>query len=166
MHRLCKELDLDALKSPTPTKPIFYDGIWRYSRSKLGDILFTRELSRRLLAEAGSDPSSRRIYVNTFFPGNIATEQMDVWNDYFGAVFGRLFKLFFSLFGQSPTDGAATAVYLATSPEVTKGDGMRGEYFIPIATKDRTTAIAEDMTLARAAWVGPVTSWSGAVRDG
>ncbi|KAL1967779.1 hypothetical protein VTN77DRAFT_2468 [Rasamsonia byssochlamydoides] len=151
LHCLCRRLDLNLLKSPTPTRPAYFDGIWRYGRSKLGGILFTRELSRRLLSDP--DPTSKNIYVNAFFPGNIATEQADVWKKYFGSLLGWLIKKFLSIFGQSTEDAAATAMYLAASKEISNGVGTHGEYFIPIATKCRTTSIAEDMLLARSLWV-------------
>jgi NAD(P)-dependent dehydrogenase (short-subunit alcohol dehydrogenase family) len=151
LHGLCRHLDLDLLKSPTPTKPAYYDGIWRYGRSKLGDILFARALSRRLLSDR--DPTSKNIYVNAYFPGNIVTNQMDVWKEYLGSFIGWIIKTFVSTFGQSTEDGAATAMYLAASKEICNDAGTHGEYFIPIATKHRTTAIAEDMILAQRLWV-------------
>ena len=53
--------------------------------------------------------------------------------------------------GQSPTDAAATAIYLAASPEV-ESKGLKGCYFIPIAKQDSTSKIAEDRDLARNLW--------------
>ena len=60
-------------------------------------------------------------------------------------------KGLFQVVGQSLTQGAATAVYLAASPEVEK-KGERGKYFIPIATEGKTSKIAEDKDLARNLW--------------
>ncbi|KAL1984862.1 hypothetical protein VTN96DRAFT_8617 [Rasamsonia emersonii] len=151
LHSLCRHLDLNLLKSPTPTRPAYYDGIWRYGRSKLGSLLFTRELSRRLLADP--DPASKNIYVNAFFPGNIATEQADVWKKYLGGLLGWLVKKFLSVFGQSTEDAAASAMYLAASKDISDGAGTRGQYFVPIAKKRRTSSTAEDMILARSLWV-------------
>jgi NAD(P)-dependent dehydrogenase (short-subunit alcohol dehydrogenase family) len=151
LHSFCRHLRLDLLTSPARPKPSGYDGVWRYSRSKLGNILFTRELSQRLLSDP--DPSGHQIYANVFFPGNIATDAMDVWKEYLGTFLGSSVKKFFSLSGQSLEDGAATAVYLATSGEIIDGDGTRGEYFIPIAKKSSTSSIANDMELARRLWV-------------
>ena len=180
----CRELNFDLLTSPTRTKPSFYDGVWRYARSKAGNILFTRELSRRLMVEGeqgvsssssalpsvsassrsgGDDAAGRqageKIYVNCFFPGNIATEQMEVWKSYFGVVLGWLVKMFFALFGQSTQDGAATAMFLATSPKVTEREGIRGQYFIPVAKRDNVSKLAGDMKLARELWVRWLLVW-------
>jgi len=155
LHAFCRELNLDLLTSTAPTKAASYDGIWRYARSKLGNILFTRELSRRLLLTAtddGEDATSRHILVNCFFPGNIATEQMDIWKKYLGTTLGWSFKKFFSIAGQTTKDGAATALFLATSDKVREGGGIRGEYFIPIAEQSSPSALAQDKDLARELW--------------
>ncbi|KAL1976456.1 hypothetical protein VTN31DRAFT_2738 [Thermomyces dupontii] len=151
MHRLCRELDLSLLQTPCATKPKIYDGIWRYARSKVGTILLAREFTERLLASPCE--VDRNIYVNAFMPGNIATEQMDVWKSYFGFIIGTLIKLFFAIFGQSTQDGATTAIYLAVSPDVTRGEGMRGAYLMPVAIKNRTSTLAENLPLARDLWV-------------
>ena len=133
------------------TKPKTIDGIWGYGRSKLGNILFTKELTRRL--EGDGDPGSSRIYVNCFFPGNIVTEQWGAWNDLFGKVVGVVMRAVFAvILGQSLEDGAATALYLATSHEVRKQD-QRGQYFIPIAKPYWPTKISCDQKLARDVWV-------------
>jgi NAD(P)-dependent dehydrogenase (short-subunit alcohol dehydrogenase family) len=156
LHAFCRELDLNLLTSSVPAKPTWYDGIWRYARSKLGNILFTRELSRRLLLSEtvdGEDSASRRVLVNCFFPGNIATEQMDIWKKYLGAPLGWSFKKFFSIAGQTTKDGAATALFLVASDKVKEGDGIRGEYFIPIAKRSEPSALARDMNLGRELWV-------------
>lgn len=158
LHSVCRALDLSLLTSLTRPKNACYDGIWRYGRSKLANILFTRELSRRLLLDH-SDPRSKDIFVNCFFPGNIATEQMDVWKEYLGGPLGWLVKKFFAAVGQSTQDGAASALYLGASEDIIEdGDGIRGEYFIPIATKCETSEIAADMELAGELWVSSFLS--------
>lgn len=149
MHRLCRKLELDLLTLPTKPKPALYDGIWRYGRSKLAGILFTKELSRRLL-QAG-DAASKGIYANAFFPGNIVTEQWNTWDVYFGKLIGSMLKKIFSVIGQTVQDGAATAVYLAASKEIRERD-LRGQYFIPVAKANAASAPANDMKLARDLW--------------
>jgi hypothetical protein len=57
----------------------------------------------------------------------------------------------FQVAGQSPVQAAATAIYLASSPEVER-KGQKGKYFVPIATEDNTSKIAEDKDLARNLW--------------
>jgi NAD(P)-dependent dehydrogenase (short-subunit alcohol dehydrogenase family) len=80
LHMVCQELDLSLVTSPTPTKsPSSFDSIWRYSCSKLANTLFTRELARRLRKK-----DVATVYVNSFFPGNIPTEAIDIWKQLFG----------------------------------------------------------------------------------
>lgn len=149
MHQFCQKLDLDLLTMLTRPKPTFYDGIWRYARSKLAGILFTKEISRRLLR--AEDKPSRHIYVNSFFPGNIVTEQWNTWDESVGKLFGTILRKMFSVIGQSVQDGAATALYLATSEDIAKKD-IRGQYFLPVAKPNAPSAIANNMDLAANLW--------------
>lgn len=157
-HFWCQHLDLDLLFSSSRVKwPSLYDGVWRYGRSKLGNILFAKELSRRLLED--QDPASKQIYVNSFFPGNIVTDQWLGWDSYFGRFLGWLIRTAGSWLGQSLEDGAATALYLAASHEV-REQNHRGQYFIPIATLCEPSAISRDMKLAQDMWVSTMFSFT------
>lgn len=85
-----------------------------YGTAKLCNILFTKELQRRL------GPS---VAVNCFHPGIVRTKF-----GAFGQDFGFLFNLVFRLslpFSKSPEQGADTLVWLATAPEAA---GLHGEY--------------------------------------
>jgi len=82
-----------------------------YGRSKLCNILFTRELARRL---AGTD-----VTANCLHPGFVATR--------FGNNNGGLFAIAIGLaknFALSPEQGASTIIYLASSPEVEHTTGL------------------------------------------
>ena len=57
----------------------------------------------------------------------------------------------FHIIGQSEQDAAATAMFLAASKEVEKG-GLKGKYFVPIATEDKLSTVAEDKDLAKNLW--------------
>jgi NAD(P)-dependent dehydrogenase (short-subunit alcohol dehydrogenase family) len=85
-----------------------------YGRSKLCNILFTRELARRL---EGSG-----VTANSLHPGFVATRFGDQSGGLisFGVRIAKRFAL-------SPEEGAATMVYLASSPEVA---GVTGAYFV------------------------------------
>ncbi|KAI9838770.1 MAG: hypothetical protein M1837_002336 [Sclerophora amabilis] len=148
VHLGCQAIDLPSLTSSTrPKSPATLDSLYRYARSKLANILFTRQLARRLEKKGVSN-----VYANCFFPGNIATEATDSWKDLFGAWGGGAIKGLLQLIGQSETDAAATAMFLAASEEVERGPGLKGKYFIPIATEDKTSKVAEDGDLARNLW--------------
>ncbi|KAI9675371.1 MAG: hypothetical protein M1817_001275 [Caeruleum heppii] len=146
-HMACQEINFDSLTSPTRTKsPPSIDSCYRYARSKLANILMTRELASRL-----DKKGVKKVYVNCFFPGNIPTEAMDSWKELFGTLPGGLLKGAFHFLGQSEVDAATTAIFLAASKEVEKKD-LKGRYFIPIATEDKTSKLAEDKDLAKNLW--------------
>jgi retinol dehydrogenase 12 len=84
-----------------------------YGRSKLANILFTRELARRL---AGSG-----VTANCLHPGFVATGLGQRDNRLFGALVWLSMR-----FAGSPERGAATLVHLASSPAL---DGISGAYF-------------------------------------
>lgn len=96
-----------------------YRGIDAYRQSKLANVLFTRELARRL---AGTP-----VTANAVNPGNVATH---FGLDNFGLLRGRALSVAEGLYllavRQSAEQGAQTAIYLATSPAVA---GISGGYF-------------------------------------
>jgi NAD(P)-dependent dehydrogenase (short-subunit alcohol dehydrogenase family) len=88
-----------------------YSGFNVYGRSKLCNILFTRELARRL--------GGTGLTANCLHPGFVATR--------FGNANGGLFAIALGLaknFALSPEQGAATIIYLASSPEVENTTGL------------------------------------------
>jgi NAD(P)-dependent dehydrogenase (short-subunit alcohol dehydrogenase family) len=112
-----------------------YGGLKVYGRSKLANILFTRELSRRL---AGTG-----VTANCLHPGVVATR--------FGSSSGGLLGLaipFMRPFFLSPEKGADTIVYLASSPEVAK---TTGQYFVDRKIAEPSAA-ARDDTAAKRLW--------------
>lgn len=150
LYVLCQEISLDSLTSTTPPKsPAVYDGWWRYGRSKLADILLTRYLAK---LESGK---GYPVYPNCFFPGNIATDAMDTWKDMIGSGLGSIPKEIFKYIGQSPVDGATTAMYLAASDDVVTKD-LKGQYFVPVAADAGLDSVALDNDLMNNLWY-----WSG-----
>ncbi|KAJ5896587.1 uncharacterized protein N7473_005986 [Penicillium subrubescens] len=149
LHQLCLTLSLPALTHPTKKWPAIHDSVWRYARSKLANILFAKELTRRL--QEDDDPGAKKVYVNSFSPGNVVTQQWQGWSEHLGRVVGVVIRGLGRWLGQSVEEGAATAVYLATSPEVSER-GIRGGYFVPIAKGEEPTRLARDGDLAREVW--------------
>jgi NAD(P)-dependent dehydrogenase (short-subunit alcohol dehydrogenase family) len=84
-----------------------------YSRSKLANILFTYELSRRL--------SGTGITANCLNPGVVTTGMLA---DYMGIP--RAGAALASTFGARPEEGAGTSIYLASSPQIAS---VTGKYF-------------------------------------
>lgn len=106
---------------------------WRaYGRSKLYNILFTRELARRW---AGSG-----ITANCFHPGVVATRFGDAAGSWMSPVI-RLAKLF----AIPPEKGARTLVYLASAPELA---GVTGRYFEKCRAVEPTKAGQDDAAAA------------------
>jgi NAD(P)-dependent dehydrogenase (short-subunit alcohol dehydrogenase family) len=113
-------LDFDDLQSAKAYRGNFLQtlryggpGFKVYGRSKLCNILFTRELARRL---AGTG-----VTANCLHPGFVATR--------FGDQTGGLTSFSIGIakrFALSPQQGAETLTYLASSPEVAS---VTGEYF-------------------------------------
>src|SRR5579863_6468097 len=129
-HRRAK-LDFDDLQSRHG-----YGGFAVYSKSKLCNILFTRELARRL--------SGTGITANCLHPGFVATRFGDNNGGIFRVALG-IGKRFFAL---TPEEGAETIVYLASSPDVA---GTSGSYFAR-SRPAMPTAAAQDDMVARSLW--------------
>ncbi|KAF3392500.1 Short-chain dehydrogenase [Penicillium rolfsii] len=149
LHQLCRNLDTAALTRPTKKWPAIYDCVWRYARSKLANILFAKELTRRLLED--DDPAAKQVFVNSYFPGNVVTQQWQGWSEHLGKLVGAVVRCLGRWFGQSVEEAAATAIYLASSPEVSDRE-MRGEYYVPIAKIEEPTRLGRDEGLAREVW--------------
>jgi len=84
-----------------------------YGQSKLCNILFTRELARRLHGTG--------VTANCLHPGFVATR----FGDQSGGLISPLIRLA-KFFAISPAEGAETMVYLAASPDVAE---VTGQYF-------------------------------------
>jgi NAD(P)-dependent dehydrogenase (short-subunit alcohol dehydrogenase family) len=124
------KLDFDDLQSAKG-----YSGFKIYGRSKLCNILWTRELARRW-ADTG-------ITANCLHPGFVATR--------FGDQSGGLLQPVVGIaktFAITPQKGAETIVYLASSPDV---EGVSGGYFYKCrpATPSRE---AQDDAAAKRLW--------------
>jgi NAD(P)-dependent dehydrogenase (short-subunit alcohol dehydrogenase family) len=109
---------------------------WRsYSNSKLANILFTRELARRL--------DGTGVTANCLHPGVVRTG--------FGRDARPLMRVGITIakpFMLSPERGADTIVYLASSPDVA---GKTGGYYVKRQLREPSAA-ARDDGLARRLW--------------
>lgn len=127
---------LDLQKTPTSL-----DGPgWRaYATSKLANILFTKELQRRLDGTTAT--------ANCFEPGTVRTRF-----GAFGTDMGLLMNLVYALarpFAKTPEQGADSLIWLATSPEAAS---LKGEYVSnrrPVSPSKQAT----DMKLASDLWL-------------
>lgn len=106
-----------------------------YGRSKLANVLFTRELARRL---EGSG-----VTANALHPGGVATG-LGQQNGWWAVPLTRVLGLFM----KSPEQGAATSLHLAIAPEL---DGTSGRYYADCKEK-RLAGQALDDDLAARLW--------------
>jgi WW domain-containing oxidoreductase len=110
---------------------------WRaYGQSKLANLLYAKELSRRL---AGSKRTA-----NALHPGVIVTNLTRSMPLAPRAALAIAAPLLF----KSAAQGAATQCYVATSPRVA---GVTGEYFADCNVA-RSTPLSHDVELARRLW--------------
>lgn len=170
-HFLLTHLLLDLLKSSAPSRVVVvssklykygsinfsdlnstqnYNKAFCYSQSKLANLLFTRELARRI--------EGTGVTVNALTPGIVRTNLGRHVHIPFLA--RPLFKLVSWLYFKSPLEGAQTPLYLACAPEV---EGVTGKCFAnceeeelqPKATDDqaaqRLWALSEEMVGLRKA---------------
>lgn len=121
-------LDFDDLQSAK-----HYRGFRVYGKSKLCNILFTRELAKRW-RDTG-------VTANCLHPGFVSTR----FGDHSGGVFQRVVHVA-KLFAISPEKGAETILYLATSDEVANQSGL---YFYKCRTTQPTREAQDDQAASR-----------------
>ena len=108
-----------------------YSGFGVYKKSKLANILFTRELAKRLKGTTA----------NSLHPGFVSTR----FGNESGGL-GQLVMRIAKLVAITPEKGAETIVYLASSPEVA---GVTGEYFYKCKRSTPTKEAQDDASAER-----------------
>ncbi|XP_068146887.1 retinol dehydrogenase 13-like isoform X1 [Drosophila tropicalis] len=160
-HFLLTNLLLDLLKKSAPSRIVnvsslahtrgeintadlnsekSYDEGKAYNQSKLANVLFTRELAKRLEGSC--------VTVNALHPGVVDTElfrHMGFFNSFFAGLF---FKPLFWPFVKSPRNGAQTSLYVALDPEL---EQVTGQYFADCQLKQPAPA-ATDVQTAKWLW--------------
>lgn len=124
------KLDLENLQSEGQ-----YSGWLAYKRSKLCNLLFTYELSRRL--------KETDITSNALHPGFVNT-QIGIRNSWTN----RLIWKIFTQFAISPEHGAQTSAYLACSSDVAS---VTGSYFANCRIKPSSQE-SRDLLVAKRLW--------------
>ncbi|MBS0448312.1 MAG: SDR family oxidoreductase [Proteobacteria bacterium] len=127
-HYHAPGIDWDAVRKPTRTR----SGMREYTISKLANVLFSAELSRRL---DGSGVTTHALH-----PGLVAS---DVWR-----FVPRMLRDLIKLAMISPEQGAQTTLYCATSGETAGQTGLycdRGKIRKP-------SRLAQDRALAAELW--------------
>lgn len=107
-----------------------------YCDSKLANVLFTRELARRL--------EGTNVTANALHPGVVATNLGNNSSGVIRWVFDKVGPLFF----KTPAQGARTSLHVATSPAL---DGVSGRYFKD-SRESKPARAARDDAAARRLW--------------
>lgn len=131
-HKSTRELDLNDINYQNAA----YDGWKSYSRSKFCNILFTRELARRL--------EGTGITANAVHPGGVRTEIAEKnanWYTKLGWILSKPLMV-------TVEEGAKTSIHLASSPEV---EGESGGYWVK-SKKFFSNRPSQDPETAAALW--------------
>jgi dehydrogenase/reductase SDR family protein 13 len=128
-HYNATGIDWDALKQPTRSAT----GMREYAVSKLSNVLFAKELARRL------DGTGVTTYA--LHPGVVAT---DVWRRVPGPL-----RWLIKRFMITPEQGAVASLRCATDPELA---GQTGRYYDVGGKEKEPSKLAGDAELARALW--------------
>lgn len=128
MHRWSKTLDLGWVKLPSYS----VGALKEYSQTKLANILFVKELARRL---EGTGVTTYAVH-----PGIVAS---DIWRGLPRPVAVVLKRLMATV-----EEGAQTSLYCATSPAVVSESGLYYDKCQPVAS----SAASHDRLLARRLW--------------
>jgi retinol dehydrogenase-12 len=140
-HHRAKAIDWDAVRRPATST----GGLEEYSVSKLANVLFTKELARRL--------EGTGVMACSLHPGVVAT---DIWRELPWGL-RHLAKLFMI----SPVQGARTTLHCVTSTEAATGNGL---YYDDCKPR-RPSRAADDPALASELWARSL-EWTGAPTAG
>ncbi len=127
MHKLGK-INEASFRDPSQHKV----GLLAYGQAKLANLLFARELARRL--------KDTKVTVNAFHPGAVATP---IYREA-----PSLAAKIMMAFMLSPQKGADTAIWLANDPSLAT---VSGEYFVKRKLQ-KGSAASRDPELARYLW--------------
>jgi len=135
-HYQAKAIDWEAMHRPTQT----VTGMREYAVSKLSNVLFTKELARKL---EGTGVTTYALH-----PGVVAT---DVWRRVPAPLRWMIKK-----FMITPEQGAQTSLRCATAPELA---GETGRYY-ERGKEKAPSHLADDVELARTLWAKSA-EWTG-----
>jgi retinol dehydrogenase-12 len=136
-HYNAKGVDWDALNKPTRS----VTGMHEYAVSKLSNVLFTKELARRL---EGTGVTTYAVH-----PGVVAT---DIWRRLPRPLRWVAKKLMIS-----PEQGAESSLRCATAPELAS---QTGRYYDVGGKEAAPNPLADDVELARTLWIKSA-EWTG-----
>lgn len=125
------EIDFDNLKGEKED----YSAIKAYARSKLANVLFTREFAKR----------HPEVSANCLHPGVVRTPLANKGSKWYISLFWTMYKPFMF----TPEKGAKTSVYLATSERL---NGITGQFFDEKQCRRNLVSRGRDTTVSARLW--------------
>lgn len=86
---------------------------YSYGRTKLGNILFAKQLVKRHLSGLPNP-----IIATSVHPGTVDTEVQQAWTESYGSIFGKALEQLTKLVGKSAPEGAEASLWAATSEDI------------------------------------------------
>uniref|UniRef100_A0A2P2PYP5 Short-chain dehydrogenase TIC 32ic-like n=1 Tax=Rhizophora mucronata TaxID=61149 RepID=A0A2P2PYP5_RHIMU len=118
--------------------PSYYSGTRAYAQSKFANVLHAKELARQLKAR------NARVTINAVHPGIVKT---GIIRAHKGFITDSLYFIASKIL-KSTSQGAATACYVALSPQT---EGVSGKYFVD-CNESNCSSLASDETEAQKLW--------------
>ena len=129
------EIDLEDVQNPRK-----YRGLQAYGQSKLANLMFTYELSRRLQGTG--------VTANALHPGLVSTNLPANNRMRLGWLAVPVLRSLIGIAGKSPAQGCRTVTYLATSEDV---EGVTGKYYVD-ELEDPSSSASYDTSVAGRLW--------------
>ena len=129
-----------------------FESMKRYARSKLLNILWKRELVRRL--SLSTEDGGSNIIVVSLYPGGVYTEGLQsTFPGIFPGILQKLVAVFIKYTSLSPAEGAYNSTFAAASPLVRQEkEKYNGAYLVPGQKIAKLTGLALDDQLAKDLW--------------
>lgn len=126
-----------GVEPETLSDPKKFNRFLQYNKTKACNVLFTRELAKRLEARGLTD-----VYANCNHPGSINTDLQR---------HSRFTQRITQYFFIEPEEGALTQLYLATSPEIEERN-IKGQYCVPFGVPEKLGGVAASESAPARLW--------------
>ncbi|KAL5536248.1 hypothetical protein ACEPAF_69 [Sanghuangporus sanghuang] len=129
-----------------------FESMKRYARTKLLNILWQRELSRRL--KLSTEDGGSNIIVISLYPGGVYTEGVqETFPGIFSGIFKKLVAVFIRFAAMTPTEGAYNSTFAAASLKVRQEkEKYNGAYLVPGQKIAKLSGPALNEQLAKDLW--------------